>query len=85
MSAEKGIDLFKADLSQKYVTEMSGGGAFYPIIIKWELMLTKARTLVLLEQHEKAKEPLTALIREARAMQFDGEELHVAEKLLASL
>lgn len=85
VSAEKGIDLFKADLSQKYVTEMSGGGAFYPIIIKWELMLTKARTLVLLEQHEKAKEPLTALIREARAMQFDGEELHVAEKLLASL
>ncbi|MEN9380732.1 MAG: hypothetical protein RIR99_566, partial [Actinomycetota bacterium] len=25
------------------------------------------------------------MIREARAMQFDGEELHVAEKLLATL
>jgi tetratricopeptide (TPR) repeat protein len=84
-SAEKGIALFKAELSQKYVTEMSGGGPFYPIIIKWELYLTKARTLVLLEEHEKAKEPLTTMIREARAMQFDGEELHVAEKLLATL
>jgi hypothetical protein len=64
---------------------MSGGGPFYPIIIKWELYLTKARTLVLLEEHEKAKEPLATMIREARAMQFDGEELHVAEKLLATL
>ena len=84
-SAEKGIALFKAELSQKYVTEMSGGGPFYPIIIKWELYLTKARTLVLLEEHEKAKEPLTTMIREARAMKYDGEELHVAEKLLATL
>jgi tetratricopeptide (TPR) repeat protein len=84
-SAEKGIALFKAELSQKFVTEMSGGGPFYPIIIKWELYLTKARVLVLLEQHEKAKEPLTAMIREARALQYDGEELGVAEKLLASL
>ena len=84
-SAEKGIALFKSDLQQKHVTEMSGGGPFYPIIIKWELYLTKARVLVLLEQHEKAKEPLTTMIREARALQYEGEELSVAEKLLASL
>ena len=84
-SADRGIALFKADLTQKYVTDMSGGGPFYPIIIKWELMLTKARVLILLEQHEKAKEPLTALVREARAMKFDGENLHEAEKLLATL
>jgi hypothetical protein len=84
-SAERGIALFKADLTQKFVTDMSGGGPFYPIIIKWELMLTKARVLILLEQPEKAKEPLTALIREARAMQFDGENLHEAEQLLATL
>ena len=84
-SAEKGTALFKAELSQKFVTEMSGGGPFYPNVIKWELYLTKARVLVLLEQHEKAKEPLTAMIREARSLQYDGEELGVAEKLLASL
>ena len=84
-SADRGIALFKADLTQKYVTDMSGGGPFYPIIIKWELMLTKARVLILLEQPEQAKEPLTALVREARAMKFDGENLHEAEKLLATL
>lgn len=84
-SADRGIALFKADLTQKFVTDMSSEGPFYPIIIKWELMLTKARVLVLLEQPEKAKEPLTALVREARAMQFDGENLHEAERLLATL
>jgi hypothetical protein len=84
-SAERGIALFKADLTQKFVTDMSSEGPFYPIIIKWELQLTKARVLVLLEQPEKAKEPLTSLVREARAMKFDGENLHEAERLLATL
>lgn len=84
-SADRGIALFKADLTQKFVTDMSSEGPFYPIIIKWELMLTKARVLVLVEQPEKAKEPLTAMIREARALKYNGEELEVAEKLLATL
>jgi hypothetical protein len=84
-SADRGIALFKADLTQKFVTDMSSEGPFYPIIIKWELLLTKARVLVLLEQPEKAKEPLTSLVREARAMKFDGENLHEAERLLATL
>lgn len=34
---------------------MSGGGPFYPIIIKWELYLTKARVLVLLKRPDVAK------------------------------
>ena len=84
-SSDRGIALFKADLTQKFVTDMSSEGPFYPTVIKWELLLTKARVLVLLEQPEKAKEPLTALIREARAMKFDGENLHEAERLLATL
>ena len=85
VSANKGIALFNSDLQQKHVTEMSGGGQFYPIIIKWELYLTKARVLVLLNQPEQAKEPLVSLIREARAMKFSGPELADAEGLLASL
>jgi hypothetical protein len=85
ISANKGIALFNSDLQQKHVTEMSGGGQFYPIIIKWELYLTKARVLVLLNQPEEAKEPLVSLIREARAMKFSGPELADAEGLLASL
>jgi hypothetical protein len=85
VSANKGIALFTSDLQQKHVTEMSGGGQFYPIIIKWELYLTKARVLVLLNQPEQAKEPLVSLIREARAMKFSGPELADAEGLLASL
>lgn len=84
-STERGIALFNSDLAQKHVTEMSGGGKFYPIIIKWELYLTKARVLVLLNKPEKAKEPLIAMIREARAMQFSGPELADAEGLLATL
>lgn len=85
VSVNKGIALFNSDLQQKHVTEMSGGGQFYPIIIKWELYLTKARVLVLLNQPEEAKEPLVSLIREARAMKFSGPELADAEGLLASL
>jgi tetratricopeptide (TPR) repeat protein len=84
-SADKGIALFSSELQQKHVTEMSGGGQFYPIIIKWELYLTKARVLVLLNQTEQAKEPLVSLIREARAMKFSGQELADAEGLLSSL
>ena len=84
-SADKGIALFNTELQQKHVTEMSGGGQFYPIIIKWELYLTKARVLVLLNQTEQAKEPLVSLIREARAMKFSGQELADAEGLLSSL
>jgi len=85
VSADKGIALFNTELQQKHVTEMSGGGQFYPIIIKWELYLTKARVLVLLNQTEQAKEPLVSLIREARAMKFSGQELADAEGLLSSL
>jgi hypothetical protein len=84
-SADKGIALFNTELQQKHVTEMSGGGQFYPIIIKWELYLTKARVLVLLNKSEQAKEPLVSLIREARAMKFSGQELADAEGLLSSL
>jgi hypothetical protein len=84
-SADKGIALFSSELQQKHVTEMSGGGQFYPIIIKWELYLTKARVLVLLNKPEQAKEPLVSLIREARAMKFSGQELIDAEGLLSSL
>jgi hypothetical protein len=85
VSADKGIALFSTELQQKHVTEMSGGGQFYPIIIKWELYLTKARVLVLLNKPEQAKEPLVSLIREARAMKFSGQELIDAEGLLSSL
>jgi hypothetical protein len=85
VSADKGIALFNTELQQKHVTEMSGGGQFYPIIIKWELYLTKARVLVLLNKSEQAKEPLVSLIREARAMKFSGQELADAEGLLSSL
>jgi hypothetical protein len=85
ISADKGIALFNTELQQKHVTEMSGGGQFYPIIIKWELYLTKARVLVLLNKPEEAKEPLVSLIREARAMKFNGQELADAEGLLSSL
>ena len=85
VSADKGIALFSTELQQKHVTEMSGGGQFYPIIIKWELYLTKARVLVLLNKPEQAKEPLVSLIREARAMKFSGQELIDAEGLLGSL
>ena len=84
-SADNGIALFRNELHQKHVTEMSGGGQFYPIIIKWELYLTKARVLVLLDKSEQAKEPLVSLIREARAMKFNGQELADAEGLLSSL
>jgi hypothetical protein len=85
VSADNGIALFSTELQQKHVTEMSGGGQFYPIIIKWELYLTKARVLVLLNKSEEAKEPLVSLIREARAMKFSGQELADAEGLLSSL
>ena len=85
VSVDKGIALFSSELQQKHVTEMSGGGQFYPIIIKWELYLTKARVLVLLNKPDKAKEPLVSLIREARAMKFSGQELADAEGLLSSL
>ena len=84
-SVDSGIALFSSELQQKHVTEMSGGGQFYPIIIKWELYLTKARVLVLLNKPEQAKEPLVSLIREARAMKFSGQELTDAEGLLSSL
>ena len=85
ISVDKGIALFSSELQQKHVTEMSGGGQFYPIIIKWELYLTKARVLVLLNKPDQAKVPLVTLIREARAMKFSGQELADAEGLLSSL
>lgn len=84
-SANRGIALFASELQPKYITELSGSGLFYPIIIKWELYFTKARILILLIRPNEAKEPLTTFIQEARAMDFSGQELVDAEALLATL
>jgi hypothetical protein len=54
-NVDKGIALFEVEENPRFITEVSGGGPFYPIIIKWELYLTKARVLVLLHKPEKQK------------------------------
>lgn len=84
-SANLALELYEKPLTQKYQTEYTSNSEFYPIIIKWEVMITKARVLILLDDLDGAKEALKPMVAEATAMNYPGEELIDAQAMLAAI